>query len=282
MPAPIRKAAETKTILFPALVKMLMEITTDEAEWLEEVDDQDKLNSTPASTGASAISRLSEDLGEKMTLACCQPIIAECVASDNALQRQAGYMMVGLIAETCKESYAKNLSEAMQMATAGVRDSDSKVRFAALASLSQLMEQLSPYVQVKYHAELMPVLGQLMVDEPTLKMQTQATRSVLSFGQGLLSFDEDDEDLIDTNGKQIMGTYAGNLLQALVAILEKSISANHEPLQIATLSLIGTIADVIQDDFQQYFGTFIPILVNLLQSVAGDSMEAKKLRARAI
>ena len=87
MPAPIRKAAETKTILFPALVKMLMEITTDEAEWLEEVDDQDKLSSNPASTGASAISRLSEDLGEKMTLACCQPIIAECVASDNALQR---------------------------------------------------------------------------------------------------------------------------------------------------------------------------------------------------
>ena len=116
------------------------------------------------------------------------------------------------------------------MATAGVRDSDSKVRFAALASLSQLMEQLSPYVQVKYHAELMPVLGQLMVDEPTLKMQTQATRSVLSFGQGLLSFDEDDEDLIDTNGKDIMGTYAGNLLQALVTILQKSIGANHEPL----------------------------------------------------
>lgn len=46
--------------------------------------------------------------------------------------------------------------------------------------------------------------------------------------------------------------------------------------------MIGTISDVIQEDFQQYFGTFVPIMVNLLTSVAADSMEAKKLRARAI
>lgn len=32
------------------------------------------------------------------------------------------------------------------------------------------MEQLSPYVQIKYHGELMPVLGKLMVEEPNLKM----------------------------------------------------------------------------------------------------------------
>ena len=59
MPAPIRKAAETKTILFPAFVKMLMEVTEDEAEWLAEVEDLDKLASNPVSTAASSISRLA-------------------------------------------------------------------------------------------------------------------------------------------------------------------------------------------------------------------------------
>ena len=61
-----------------------------------------------------------------------------------------------------------------------------------------------------------------------------------------------------------MTTYASDILTALVDILNKSIAQNYEPLQMQTLSLIGTIADVIQADFQQYFGTFIPILVNLL------------------
>jgi len=137
-------------------------------------------------------------------------------------------------------------------------------------------------VQLKFHSELMPVLGRLMVEEPSLKMQTQATRSVLAFCQGLLTFDEDDEEAINVNGKDIMSNYASQTLEALVAILQRSINENHEPLQIQTLSLIGTIADGIGEDFQQYFATFIPALVNLLTTVDGSTMEAKKLRARAI
>ena len=170
MPAPIRKAAETKTIFFPTLARMLMEVTEDDAEWLTEVEDVDKLASNPVSTASSSVSRLAEDLGEKTTLACCQPIITELVRSEDALQRQAGYALLGQISETCKESFAKNLTEAMQMATTGVQDSNQRVRHAALGSLATLIEHLSPYVQVKYHGELMPVLGRLMVEEPSLKM----------------------------------------------------------------------------------------------------------------
>lgn len=75
MAAPIRKAAETKTVLLPALVQMLMEVTTDEAEWLQEADDYENLGTNPVSTAQSSIYRLAADLGEKTTLACCQPII---------------------------------------------------------------------------------------------------------------------------------------------------------------------------------------------------------------
>jgi hypothetical protein len=120
MPAPIRKCPETKSIVFPTLAKMLMEVNTDDAEWQAEVEDFDKFGTDPVSTACSSIARLAQDIGEKTTLACCQPIIAECVRSGEALQRQAGYTLLGLIAETCKESFAKNIAEAMQMASAGV------------------------------------------------------------------------------------------------------------------------------------------------------------------
>ena len=151
-----------------------------------------------------------------------------------------------------------------------------------MGALSSLMQQLSPYVQIKYHGDLMPVIGRLMVEEPTLKMQTQATRSVFAFCEGLTSFDEEDEEDSKVSGQDIMKQYATQTLTSLVDILNKSISQNHEPLQVQTLALIGVIADVIQEDFQQYFATFIPIMVNLLTSVSADSMEAKQLRARAI
>lgn len=79
-----------------------------------------------------------------------------------------------------------------------------------------------------------------------------------------------------------MQQYASDTLTKLVEVLRKSIAQNHEPLQMQTLGLIGTIADVIAEDFQQYFGTYVPILIDLLTNVNGDSMEAKKLRAKAI
>lgn len=208
MAAPIRKAPETKSVLYPTLVQMLMEVTSDDAEWQQEAEDYQNLGTDPVSTAQSSIQRLSTDLGEKTTLVCCQPIITEAVRSQAPLQRQAGYKLLGLIAETCRESFAKNLNEAMQMATAGVQDSEKVVRYAALGSLAALLEYLSPYVQVKFHAELMPVLGRLMVEEPSLKMQTQATRTVHAFCQGLLTFDEEDEEAINVNGKDIMSNYA--------------------------------------------------------------------------
>ena len=245
MSAPIRKAPETKTQLYPALIGMLMEVTTDDAEWLTEAEDIENFETNPASTAKSSIERLSADLGEKTTLACCQPIIAEAVRADEAVRKQAGYTLLGLIAETCQESFEKNLNEAMQMATAGVQDASQRVRYAGLGALASLMENLSPSVQLKFHQDLMPTLGRLMVEEPSLKMQTQATRSVLSFCKGLLSVDENDEEETKVSGKDIMLQYSSNILQALQTILQRGITENHEPLQRVTLELIGTIADVI-------------------------------------
>lgn len=63
-----------------------------------------------------------------------------------------------------------------------------------------------------------------------------------------------------------MQIYAPKILEALVQLLTKSITENHQGLQNEILSLIGTIADVIEQEFAQYFGSFIPILVSNLTS----------------
>jgi len=60
-----------------------------------------------------------------------------------------------------------------------------------------------------------------MISEPLIKIQTQATATVLSFVTGLLS--EDEESLKDIDAKQIMAPYCKQLLQILVALLQKAI-----------------------------------------------------------
>lgn len=68
MPAALRKAPETKNLLFPALTSMLFEVELNDADWESREEDTDAVGKDPVSTAMSAITRLSEDLGSKTTL----------------------------------------------------------------------------------------------------------------------------------------------------------------------------------------------------------------------
>lgn len=70
MPATMRKAPETKSLVFPAFVSMLMEVETDDAVWENDQDDQEGLGKDPYSTAVNSLTRLCEDLGGKTSLAC--------------------------------------------------------------------------------------------------------------------------------------------------------------------------------------------------------------------
>lgn len=70
MPAALRKAPTLKTQFFPALVQMMMQVEKDDSIWATIDEESDLVGKDPVSTAMSAISRLSEDLGEKTTLAC--------------------------------------------------------------------------------------------------------------------------------------------------------------------------------------------------------------------
>ena len=70
-----------------------------------------------------------------------------------------------------------------------------------------------------------------MANEALPKMQAQATSCLLSFVSGFVK--EGDEDEVKKNKKsppEIMQPYIPNILQGLVALLQKGIQSNYEPL----------------------------------------------------
>lgn len=139
----------------------------------------------PHQVAINAINSLSNDLGEKVTLAAFSGLIQACVTSPDWQKRQAGYLVMGLIAEATKESMLKGMGEAMKMACSGVADSHTRVRYTGLSCLGLLLTELSPKAQKKYHAELLPVLFKMMKEEPLIKMQTHAVSTVINFVTGL-------------------------------------------------------------------------------------------------
>jgi phosphoribosyl-dephospho-CoA transferase len=75
MPAPVRKAPETASMFFPALIKMLMEVEKDDEVWINSAEEDEISATGPSHTAQDALKRISVDLGEKTTLAIVQPLI---------------------------------------------------------------------------------------------------------------------------------------------------------------------------------------------------------------
>lgn len=153
MPASLRKVEETKSMFLPALVQMLTEVEEDMQTWAESTDEKEAVvgNTDPHNVAINAINCISTDLGEKTILMPFSALIQNCIRNQKWQERQAGYMVMGLIAEACKESMSKNMAEAMKMACMGIIDENVRVRYAGLSCLALLLTELSPKAQKKYH-----------------------------------------------------------------------------------------------------------------------------------
>jgi hypothetical protein len=101
---------------------MLTEVEEDIETWAATNDEKEVGQTDPYNTAVNAINRISIDLGEKAIMAASSALIKACIQSGDWKQRQAGYMVMGLIAEACRESMTKNMNEAMQLACSGIVD----------------------------------------------------------------------------------------------------------------------------------------------------------------
>lgn len=146
MPAALRKLEETKSMFLPALVQMLTEVDDDLEVWGETPEEKEGASGStdPHHVAINAINCISNDLGEKSIMIPCSGLIQQCVRSSNWKERQAGYMLMGLIAESCREAMSKGMAEAIQLACAGVVDANPRVRYAGLSCLALLLTELAP------------------------------------------------------------------------------------------------------------------------------------------
>jgi len=238
MPAMMRKIGEMKTEFFPALVQLVTECELDMETWAASTEDELGTGSDAYSAGVGAIARLSLHMKEKFTLeAADEPVAAKnqdgveeerpaliqtCLAHADWNVRQAGYMTFGLIAEACKDKLKSNMEEAMTKVCLGMQDDHVRVKYARLSALAHITMQLSPQIQFKFHAEVVPALLQIVKTEQTMKVKTQALFCLFHFTKGLIQ--EDDTEIHDTKkSSDIMQAYADDLCQALIDNLTLSV-----------------------------------------------------------
>jgi hypothetical protein len=206
---------------------MLEEVEDDTETWADTTEEDEISATGPASTAMDAIRRLALDLGEKTTIAVAQPLIAANIAKENWQAKQAGYILLGLISESCVEFFKKRLDEVTKTACGGVEDANVRVKFASLSAMTEIFASLAPQVQQKFHADVLPKVVKIMQEEQTVKMQVQAATTLQSFISGFI-LDEDEEDENGKDPKELMELYAKDLLQVMEGVLVKGRQTNNE------------------------------------------------------
>lgn len=103
-----------KQHFFPAIFIMLTEVENNVADWAERMEeelhgDKDSVDSI----AADALERLSEQLGEKTITQCCMHMIIEGAGNSSWQYRQAAFVFLGMIAESCEKFFQKNFTDAV-------------------------------------------------------------------------------------------------------------------------------------------------------------------------
>ena len=82
-------------------------------------------------------------------------------------------------------------------------------------ALGLILNVASPQIQISYHSDLISVFLNMMVNEPLIKLKSQAVSCTINFVRGLVEESEDANEEEVTKHKQILTPYSDSLVQAI-------------------------------------------------------------------
>lgn len=224
-------------------------------------DDEDV---TPARSALGLLDILASSLPPSQVVIPLMNELPKYFNSQNADDRQAGILALGMCVEGAPDFIATQLNEIMPLVLHLLQDSESKVRAAALNGVARLADDLAEDVG-KRHAELIPAMmnnydlaiNQLN-DERSLQIVRGSCHAVDSLIEGL----EPEE--------------AAQYVSALVPRFSRLF--HHEDLKtkVAAIGAVGSIASASEEAFLPYFQD----TMNALQQYVTikDSQEELELR----
>jgi hypothetical protein len=175
-------------LVIPLAFQFLMELAHDQDKWdkgggaEDEIDDDDN-DETNYGMGLQAIDRLASALGGKIFLAVATPALQQAFVSPDWLQRHAGLMAVGRMAEGCKKFLAPQLKSLVDLIVPFVANQaeQPRVRWAAINALAQMATDFAPKFQTQFHASVLPALLRALEVHNHPRVVAYAALSVVDF-----------------------------------------------------------------------------------------------------
>lgn len=260
-PGMCRKNGQFAQTVVPVCMQ-LMSSVEDDAEWhtTDTLDDGD--NDADYIFGEQSLDRLAIALGGKQVLPVAFKYIQQMLASESWEQRHAALMAISSIGEGCQNIMRGELQQILGMIVPFFNDSNARVRYAACNCVGQMSTDFAPGLQEKHHALILQHLLPVLEKSDSPRVQTHAAAAMVNFAEEA--------------SKRVLDPYLDALLERLLTMLGSS----RRYVQEQAITTIATIADNAQEKFSKYYGTIMPMLLQVLEQ-ATDT-EHRLLRGKAM
>jgi HEAT repeat protein len=249
----------------PVALSMMLEIdmnTAEElAEWEEREEDDEDEEITNYDVGEEAIDRLAIALGGKLMVPVLFEKIQQLIKSPDWKHRHAALMSISQSGEGCEMAMKANLQQIVTMIVGHFRDEHPRVRWAAINTVGQMCTDFGPDLQEELHELVLPALIATM-DDGCKRVQAHAAAAVINFCEHC--------------SKPTLKRYLPDLLGKLMVLLQRNVRRVTEQ----AVTAIASVADVAEEDFAPYYGSFMPGLKQILQLAGGKQF--RMLRGKAM
>jgi hypothetical protein len=194
-------------------------------------------------------------IGEGLTLEASSELIRTSIQSEDWRKRWFGYNYLGWITDACKRTFEDNIAETVELAASGVIDSWDSVRYQAIQCIGLMLLDLSPFIQRKYHAEIIPKFLSILETEENLKMINITLEWMVNFVSGLEKFhypNIEDECI----NRDIMMNYSGTIFSTFWSWINKALENNENKILSAIIDWVSFLVLNLKDDAIRHYQEF--------------------------
>ncbi|KNC80456.1 hypothetical protein SARC_07181 [Sphaeroforma arctica JP610] len=257
----IRKIDGFAELVLPVAFTMLLEIEDDD-EWstTDDIED-DLLEESIAVVAEQVLDRLARAMGGKTILPFAFQSIMVMLQNAQWQQRHAALLTISAIAEGCVKLMKPELEKIVAMVAAYIKDPHERVRHGTCNALGQMSTDFAPEFQVQFHSVVIPALVVGMHDS-NFRVQAHAAAALVNFSEQADS--------------AVLQPYLDELFTSLYNLL----SSDKRIVQEQAITTIATLADSSEHMFVKYYDTFMPLLINVLDTA--DQPAHRTLRGKSI
>lgn len=272
--APIMVKKRAAMYIKPLVVQILEFMTDidDDADWYKaSTNDRDEELSDVIAE--SALDRVSNGLQGKILLPILMGELTGMLQRPQWQARHAALMAFSSAGEGCKDQLKRVLDQVVTGIINYLNDPHPRVRYAACNAIGQMSTDFAPDIENKFHAQIVPALCRLVLDNSSKRVQAHAACAMINF------FEEFQQELMAS----YLDMITEHIQNALNCYMTNGIPSDECDIFVLEniIVALSSVADSSSELFVKYYERFTPGLKYIISNSSGKE-NLRLLRGKAI